>query len=220
MAASPERLSDVSRPRIYGSEAKCRSAVARYVERGDALLDQVVGVRKRVEAAAAAGEDPFSTAFFIESEWAKEVRRWFENAQKTMGPFLQDQFEDVLGVIARGLPPATGKLRHAVVLDNGEPWLRKTVDELKALRSAVGVRRGIAAAAPAPARFEELHASGLVDEKVIDDRAKEMSDRREGVNPLRSSWREDAPEFMRAYAQAPVHRPGNVALRGSCRGTV
>jgi hypothetical protein len=36
------------------------------------------------------------------------------------------------------------------------------------------VRRGVATTAPAPARFEELHASGLVGEKVIDDHAREM----------------------------------------------
>jgi hypothetical protein len=48
------------------------------------------------------------------------------------------------------------------------------LEELKALQSVLGVRRGVSAAAPAPARFEELHASGLVSEKVIRDRAKEM----------------------------------------------
>jgi hypothetical protein len=36
------------------------------------------------------------------------------------------------------------------------------------------VRRGVATAARPPARFEELHVSGLVGEQVIDDYAKEM----------------------------------------------
>jgi hypothetical protein len=45
---------------------------------------------------------------------------------------------------------------------------------MQEMQAALGVRRGVAAAAPAPARFTELHASGLVDEKVIEDHAKEM----------------------------------------------
>jgi hypothetical protein len=36
------------------------------------------------------------------------------------------------------------------------------------------VRRDVSKAAPAPARFEELHVSGLVAEKVINDHAKDM----------------------------------------------
>src|SRR5262249_7859386 len=82
--------------------------------------------------------------------------------------------EDVLPVVALGLPPDTGKSRHRVGLDNGEPWLRDAVGELRALQAKLGVRRNVARTAPAPARFEELHASGLGAASVIDDHAREM----------------------------------------------
>jgi hypothetical protein len=131
-------------------------------------------VRKRVDAAAAAGDAPWATALNIEAEWAKEFRRWFNAAQKAMGAHLQDQMEDVLGVLARGLPPPTGKPRHALYLDNAVPWLEHALGELKELQATLGVSRGVAKVAPAPARFAELHASGLVDEKVINDHAKAM----------------------------------------------
>jgi len=91
-----------------------------------------------------------------------------------MGPYLQEQFEEVLPVLSLGLPPDTGKPRHFVGLDNGEPWLRKALHELQELQAALGVRRGVATAEPPPARFEELRASGLVDVRVIADHANEM----------------------------------------------
>ena len=37
-----------------------------------------------------------------------------------------------------GLPPADGKPRHTIHIDNGEAWLSKTVDELRELQSALG----------------------------------------------------------------------------------
>ena len=46
----------------------------------------------------------------------------------------QDQFDELLPVLATGLPPADGKPRHAIHLENGEPWLRKALEELQALR--------------------------------------------------------------------------------------
>jgi hypothetical protein len=73
-----------------------------------------------------------------------------------------------------GLPPDDGKPRHTVALDNGVPWLTEALEELRGLQAAIGVRRGVASTSPVPARFEELHASGLVAEKVIADYAKEM----------------------------------------------
>src|SRR3954451_16424652 len=74
----------MKRPRVYGSESKCKAALSRQIERGEALLDQAAGVRKRVDAAAAAGDPPWATALYIEAEWAKEFRRWFNAAQKAM----------------------------------------------------------------------------------------------------------------------------------------
>ena len=104
----------------------------------------------------------------------KDVRRWIDVARRGMGPYLQEQFESVMPVLFYGLPPDTGKPRHSIGLENSEPWLRKALEELRELQAALGVSRGVAKAAPTPARFEELHASGLVDEKVIADHEKEM----------------------------------------------
>jgi hypothetical protein len=40
----------LKRPHIYGDEARCRKAVARHIDSGQELLDQAVGVRKRLDA--------------------------------------------------------------------------------------------------------------------------------------------------------------------------
>lgn len=158
--------------RIYGSEAKCRAAVARYIASGDELLDQAVGVRRRLEAEA--DRDSHSLAkFVIEDQWASALRRWARNAQRGLGPYLQDQTA-VLAAIAWGLPPETGKPRHHIDLDRGEDWLTRALEELRTFQAMLGVRRNVAAVAPAPARFEELHASGLIDAPVIDGYAKSM----------------------------------------------
>jgi hypothetical protein len=159
----------MTRPRIYGDETKCRAAVARYIGRGEELLAQAAGVRKRMDQANAT--QGRMVAFVIEDEWARGVRRWFSAAARGLGPYLQEQTE-VLPVIALGLPPDTGKPRHQIGLENGEPWLRKALDELRALQDVLGVRRDVGKEAPAPARFEELHASGLVAEKVINDQRR------------------------------------------------
>jgi hypothetical protein len=162
----------MKRPRIYGSESKCRAAVARYIDSVEELLDQAEGVRKRIAALSKQGLGP-ETASYLEEEWGNEVRRRLALVRKTLGPYLQDQFEEILPTVA-GVPPDTGKPRHTIVLENGEPNLRRALNELCELRAALGVRRGVATTAPAPARFEELHASGLVGKKVIEDHAKEM----------------------------------------------
>lgn len=163
----------MKRPRIYGSEGRCNAAVARYVRGAEELLDQAEGVRNRM--AALTGSLAEFHAITIESEWEQDVRRWFKSARRGMGKYLQEQLEEVLPALTYGLPPDTGKPRHRIALDNGVPWLKEAYDQLQGLRAVLGVRRGVAAAAPAPARFEELHVSGLVSEKVIEDYAKEMS---------------------------------------------
>ncbi len=156
--------------------------MARHLERAEELLDRAEGVRNRIEALPEA-EAPLRAAGYakrevaalhIESLWEKDVRRWFRVAQRGLGPYLQEQFEVVMPVLASGLPPDTGKPRHTIALDNGVPWLAEARKELQQLQAALGVRRDVTKAAPAPARFEELHASGLVDEKMIHDHATEM----------------------------------------------
>ena len=108
------------------------------------------------------------------SEWERQVRRWFRATQQGLGRYLQDHFGELMPVVALGLPPDDGKPRHRIGLDNGEPWLRSALHELQETQAALGVRRDVTKTAPAPARFDELHASGLVAEKVIDDHVKDM----------------------------------------------
>jgi Abortive infection C-terminus len=200
------------RPRVYGDESKFRAALARAIARGEELLDQAEGVRNRIAKAAAEGDDWWETGLYIEAPWAKKVRRFFENTQKTMGDYLQEQFLGTLGVLARGLLPPTGKPRHAIGLDNLEPWLRHAVDEMQDLQAVLGVRRGVTAAAPAPARFAELHASGLVEEKVIADHAKDM------LAPRTPKQLADAigsaKEITEATLRAALDRLGEAYKRG------
>jgi hypothetical protein len=161
------------RPRIYGDESRCRAAVKRYLRAADELLDQAVGVERRLAAVADHRLAEFY-AIDIQDQWEKDVRRWFSITRQGMAKYLQDQLGRTLPVLAAGLPPDDGKPRHTIALDNGVPWLKKAENELRDFQGALGIRRGVGAVAPAPARFEELRASGLVEEKVIDDHANEM----------------------------------------------
>jgi hypothetical protein len=171
----------MKRPRIYGNEKKARAAVARHIAALEDLLEQTEGVRNRI---VALGLDPVAEvtyftslqptpAFELESEWGNQLRKELNRVRRTLGPYLQDQFEKVLPTAAF-VPPDTGKPRHTIVLENGEPNLRQALKELRGLQASLGVRRGVATTAPPPARFEELYASGLVDEKVVADHAKAM----------------------------------------------
>lgn len=160
-------------PRIYGSEANARKAIARYLSSGDELLDQAIGVQARVDEAAQRDRSPL-VEWAIEAEWVKDTRRWFAKARTSLGKYFQDQMLEALPVITFGLPPDTGKPRHHIGLENGVPWLNHALVELRAVQDALGVARDVARTASVPARFEELHASGLVAANVIDDRSKEM----------------------------------------------
>ena len=165
----------VRRPRIYGSDTRCRAALARYISRGDELLDEAVGVRNRLRAwDELADASAMADGYLAQKEWGDDFRKWMAQGRRAMSGYLQEQLFDVLPVLARGLPPETGKPRHTITLDNGEPWLRNAVEQLRDMQAALGVKRDVANAAPAPARFAELHASGLVDAKVISDHAKDM----------------------------------------------
>jgi len=201
----------LKRPRIYGSETRCRTAVARYINGAEELLDRAVGVRNRVAAVTATQNRAFS-ALLIESEWVDELRRWFNTARRGMSRYLQEQLDEVMPVLALGLPPATGKPRHAVGLENGEPWLRKALEELQEMQAVLGVRRGVAKQAPAPARFEELHASGLVGEKVIGDHAKEMLSPRTPKQVYDAIG--SAKELTEATLRAALERLGEPYERG------
>jgi hypothetical protein len=58
--------------------------------------------------------------------------------------------DDGLPTLAAGLPPDDG--RHTIHLDEGEEWLRKTLDELRELQSVLAPpkRRGATEQLPPP----------------------------------------------------------------------
>jgi hypothetical protein len=198
LTVAGRRQQRAKRLSIYGDESNARRAVARYIVRGQELLDQSVGVRNRIaEAKAKAStkpkprtkpkpkqrrEGPGSTGLpllrpltfetkaedLIASEWIRAVRSWREHAVRPMRSYLQEQFSAVLPALADG--PG-----WPISLDNAEPWLGKAVAELRQMQAALGVQRAIPTSAPAPARFSELLGSGLVDAKVVNDHAKSMT---------------------------------------------
>jgi hypothetical protein len=176
------KLPTVQRPRVYGNETKLRSAVARHIETGEELLDQGTGVRNRltaiVEQRDMTSADVLTAVLTSKHGWGwdGELRKWARSAGKTMATYLADQFDAKAPVLARGLPPDTGKPRHTITLDNGQEWLRLALEELRQLQAALGVRRDVVSfAPPTPARFVELNASGLVNQKVIRDHAHAMA---------------------------------------------
>jgi hypothetical protein len=76
----PGTLRTLKRPRIYGSETRCRTAVARYVEGAEELLDRaaatVIGVRPNVVSAEVAA---LLRAHLPERRPdAAALRRWIE----------------------------------------------------------------------------------------------------------------------------------------------
>ena len=170
----------VKRPRIYGSEANCRRALARYIGSADALIDESLGLRKRVMA-----EDLL--AEFIILGW-DSPRRWQATARSGLSKYLQDQLGEVLPVLCEGVPrqqrrvlapgeqPRLKREQDEVLgeLDGYVDWVTAARDELKELQAAVGVRRGIVSSPITVGRFEELLASGLVDRQVIEDHARDM----------------------------------------------
>jgi hypothetical protein len=139
----------MKKPRIYGSEDRFRAALARSIKSGEELLDQTEGARRRMQLAG----DSRLDALAIEEAWERHFRRWFNGTGRALAKYLQEELvglptglrpepnakaEDVLPVLGAGLPPADGKPRHTIGVDNGEAWLSKTLDELRELQSALG----------------------------------------------------------------------------------
>jgi hypothetical protein len=95
----------VKRPRIYGNEARFRAALKRHISGAEELLDEAIGVRKRIEAVRETRHPDPIMAFIVEDEWEKHVRRWFMAAHQGLFRYLQEQFEEVAPVVWLGLPP-------------------------------------------------------------------------------------------------------------------
>ena len=166
-----QRQQRAKRPRIYGDENKARAALTRQTARGEELLSQAVGVRNRIDAAKTkAGtraspsetsaprttETPPKDSLFrlvlrplapdevddvIARDWVGGLLSWSERTKRVMRDYLQEQFNDTLPTIMGGVPPQTGKPRHRVSLDNGEPWLREAVDELRQMQAPQAATR-------------------------------------------------------------------------------
>lgn len=194
MALAGRKQQRAKRPHIYGDEKKARAALARQIARGDELLSQAPGVRNRIVQAQATqrarakkspptATGPFSLRLvenydlgdYIAGEWVRQMRSWRERTQRVMRDYLQEQFVETLPALVAAVSPLADKPRYHVSLDNGEPWLRTAVDELRQMQAALGVQRVIAPSPPAPTRFAELLGSGLIDAKVVRDHAKSMT---------------------------------------------
>lgn len=165
-----------TRPRVYGNEGRFKTTLARHITRGQELLDQAEGVRKRM--ASAAGGPKGLLAFAAQYEWSENVGRWRLNVIASAERHLADKAEALLPKLTATWPPDTGKPRHELRIHTVEPWLREALEELRALREVLGVSRNVAAVASPPGRFEELRASGLIDAAVTDGWAKEIANPR------------------------------------------
>jgi hypothetical protein len=110
--------------------------------------------------------------------WNDSFERWSDKTTKAMSTYLQDQFDEVLPVLRAGRPRYRYVSRthewHDPTFDERERWLKRALKELSQLQSVLGVSRDVAKALTAPVRFEELHASGLVGKKVVNDHARVM----------------------------------------------
>jgi hypothetical protein len=110
------------RPHVYGDERKFKAALARSIKRAEELLDQALGVRKRVVESAAGGKPEWWTAHFVDAPWAKEVERFAVRTRKSMSEYLQEQFPKVLQLLSAPLPrPTADEPRHALVVDTLNP---------------------------------------------------------------------------------------------------
>lgn len=157
--------------RIYGDETKFRRALAQYVKRADELLDQAVGVHKRMEAMDA--DSLVVASLFAGSDWGDAVSRWRTSVIRGLDQYLHEQADGVLPLTSSWPRGDDGRRVTHLGLKEGHPWLEAARSELVALQDSVGVRRAIASHAR-PARFTELRSSGLVEEKVIADYEKAM----------------------------------------------
>ena len=165
----------MTRPRIYGSETNYRNAIARYIKSCDDLIDQAEGVRKRVLDAG-----PLAEFELIASGWPDSVERWRVNARHNLQKYLQEQTETKLPVLSAPLPKSSdqmklGKRRERTELEVLVPWLGTARAELERLLGMLGVKRSIVSVSDESLRFAELHASGLVEDAVVRDHARDMA---------------------------------------------
>ena len=217
-------LGDVKRPRIYGSEANFRRALARYIGSADAIIDESLGLRNRVMAEDLLGE-------FIILAW-ESPRRWQANTRSGLLKYLQEQLDELLPVLCAGVPsrepralaapgtqPRLKREQDEIVgeLDGYVDWVTAARDELKELQAAVGARRGIVPTPTTVGRFEELLASGLVDRQVIEDHARACAPRRRPSNlRRRSAPRRSSPRRLSARPSITLVSHGSPATILGC----
>jgi hypothetical protein len=236
----PGRGTGSPAPRIYGDSERFKAVVTQRIALGEPLLDELEGVRK--SAAAPPREkrlrpterDVITPIGYRHlQQWIRRINRWRMNVTDTAERHLADQGGLLLPTFSKQLPlPGDGP--SADDTPRVEHWTRKALGELRALRASFGVRRNVAARAPA--RFEEVRAFGLIDGAVIDGwvkdvasprtpkeladaigAAKEIAEAslRAGLDRLTVPWtdRDDLQQLMRKWRDAA--RPSDLDASGA-----
>ena len=161
---------------VYGDTGRFRSTLARQVARGRDLQGQLVGVKNLMEQGPKSRKSPIASALrraLASDPWMQDVLRWRRSVNTSLRRHLAEQATKVCPATTAGGPT---EARMSITFL--EPWLQDAVAELEGLRGSLGVRRNVAAAAPRTTSFAELLASGLVEVRLIDAKARDMRDPR------------------------------------------
>ena len=169
-------------PHIYGRTERFKATLDRQINGGEDLLGELEGGRKRASADAAKLGGRYSDeaarllADYHLWQWSDRVSRWRGNVTTTANRQLADQVDDVLPHLTRPWPqPAVGHKGEGLI-PAVEKWLHSTLEELRELRAALGVRRNVPVTSVG--RFDEIRASGLIDAGVIDGWTKDSANLR------------------------------------------
>ena len=160
---------------VYGDTGRFRSTLARQVARGRDLQGQLLGVKNLMPEGPNSQKTLLASARrrFAREPWIRDVQRWRVSVNGSLRRHLAEQATKVCPTTTAGGPT---EARMSVTFL--EPWLEEAIAELDSLRGSLGVRRNVAAAAPRTTSFAELVASGLVDVRLIDAKARDMRDPR------------------------------------------
>jgi hypothetical protein len=169
-----------SPPRIYGDREGFKATLSRQIAAGEHLLDELEGLRKasavRPKHLGKRTVERQAVTLIGHSrlwEWEQRVDRWWKNIIRAASRQLADQVKTHVPHLStrwdhdfskRGLTDETPRV---------EVWLRVALDELRVLRALLGVRRNLSVTTPG--MFDELRASGLVEQDVIDGWSKDVA---------------------------------------------
>ena len=172
MAPMPKRPAPDARLAIRGDPARFKLFLREKLKAGDDLLDQVDGARARMKASRA-GKKPGTFEFDLDSflladEWGKRLDSWSRSVARNLVQHLPEDAERA----APAFFPASRPKEPS--LDHHEGRMRGEVADLRALVDRLGTRRDVQRVAPSGIRLDELRASGLVDDRVIEAAARKM----------------------------------------------